>query len=90
MSVKELQEYNRILKQIKNLFIEDKHGTYYQTINGKVYKYEKIYIKRPRRNLTKEEIAYLKSHTVKECSEYFKKSTTWVYDRLAGDYTTKV
>lgn len=90
MSIKEIQEYNRILKQIKNLFTEDKQGTYYQTVNGKTYKYEKIYVKRPRRNLTEEEITYLKTHSVTECSRYFNKSTTWVYDRLAGDYTTKV
>ena len=41
MSVKELQEYNRTLKQIKNLFSGKENGMYYQTVNGKVYKYEK-------------------------------------------------
>ena len=51
---------------------------------------KKIYIKRPRRTLTDEEIVYLKSHTITECRRYFNKSTTWVYNRLAGDYTTKI
>lgn len=90
---KEVSLYYQTLKQIKKLFEEgEDRPKVIKAKSGKTYNYniKYKYNKIKRRNLTEEEINYIQTHTAIEIQKHFNKSTSWVYARIAGDYTTRI
>lgn len=83
-------EDDRIIMSLRYLFNPVKiYKTEYVNKKGeKVYYVNKqCYRGKEHRDLTKEEIEFIHTHSAYEIAKRFNKSTTWAYARMAGNYT---
>lgn len=84
-------EEDRILMSIRYLFTTVKvYKTEYVNKEGKKVVYENIqvYKGKEHRELTKEEIEFIRSHSAYEIAKHFNKSTSWAYSRMLGNSYT--
>lgn len=87
---RKINEEDRTLMSIRYLFEPVKvYKTKYVNKEGETVYYNNIQINRGKqhRNLTPEEIEFVKHHTATEIAKHFNKSSTWAYARIAGNYT---
>lgn len=87
---RKINEDDRTLMSIRYLFEPVKvYKTKYVNKKGETIYYDNKQIDRSKqkRNLTPEEIDFVKRHSANEIAKHFGKSTTWAYSRIAGNYT---
>lgn len=83
-------EDDRTIMSLRYLFNPVKfYKTEYVNKKGEkvVYTHTHAYKGREHRDLTREEIEFIHSHSAYEIAKHFNKSTTWAYGRIAGNYT---
>lgn len=87
---RKISEEDRTLMEIRYLFEPVKfYKTTYVTKSGetKTYVNRQVNKNKEHRNLTPEEIEFIKTHSATEIAKHFNKSSTWAYSRIAGNYT---
>lgn len=87
---RKISEDDRILMSLRYLFNPVKIYTS-EYINKKgqkvIHEHRHEYKGKVHRDLTKEEIEFIHTHSAYEIAKHFNKSSSWAYARIAGNYT---